>query len=80
MLAGAASTHDSVTGAGVADSTCSTEADVAAEKDAIDVAAAREERGAGDARRLAVVGQDQLDEVNEQIAFADAKLAVAQGG
>lgn len=31
VLAGAASTHDSVTGAGVADSTCSTEADVAAE-------------------------------------------------
>lgn len=55
-------------------------ADVAAEKEAIDIAAAREERGAGDARRLAVVGQDELDAVNADIAFAEAKLAVAQGG
>jgi len=55
-------------------------ADVAAERDAIDAAAAREERGAGDARRLAVVGQEQLDAVNADIAFAEAKLAVAEGG
>jgi len=63
----------------VADDAVRVLADVAAERDAIDVAAAREERGAGDARRLAVVGQDDLDAVNADIAFAEAKLAVAQG-
>lgn len=64
----------------VADDAVRVLADVAAERDVIDVAAAREERGAGDARRLAVVGQDELDAVNADIAFAEAKLAVAQGG
>ena len=55
-------------------------ADLAAERDVIDAAEAREEAGAGDARRLAVVGGEQLDAVNADIAFAEAKLAVAQGG
>jgi len=55
-------------------------ADLAAERDAIDAAAAREERAEGDARRLRVVGQEQLDAVNADVAFAEAKLAVAGGG
>lgn len=55
-------------------------ADLAAEKATIDVATAREEESAGVAQRLAVVGQEQLDAVNGDIAFAEAKLAVAQGG
>ena len=55
-------------------------ADVAAERDAIDAAAAREERSAGDVRRLAVVGQEQLEAVNADITYAEAKIAVAQGG
>ncbi len=54
-------------------------ADLAAEKDAIDAAAAREERSAGEVRRLAVVGQEQLDAVNADVAFAEAKVAVAEG-
>ena len=55
-------------------------ADLAAEKDAIDAVAAREARSEGDVRRLAVVGQEQLDAVNADIAYAEAKLAVVQGG
>ncbi len=54
-------------------------ADVAAEKDAVDVEEARREAADGDVRRLAVVGQEQLDAVNADIAFAEAKLAVAGG-
>lgn len=54
-------------------------ADLAAGKDAI-AAEAREARNEGEARRLTVVGQEQLDAVNADVAFADAKLAVAQGG
>ena len=54
-------------------------ADVAAEKDAVDLDEARADLADGDARRLAVVGQEQLDAVNADIAFAEAKLAVAGG-
>ena len=54
-------------------------ADVAAEGDAVDVDEARREAADGDVRRLAVVGQEQLDAVNADIAFAEAKLAVAGG-
>ena len=54
-------------------------ADLAAEKDAIDAVAAREARSEGDVRRLAVVGQEQLDAVNADIAYAEAKIAVAEG-
>ncbi len=64
----------------VADDAVRVLADFAAERDAIDAAEAREELGAGDARRLAVVGQEQLDAVNADISYAEAKLAVAQGG
>jgi len=55
-------------------------ADVAAEKDAIDAAQAREAKGEGEARRLTVVGNEQLASVNDDVAFAEAKLAVVQGG
>ena len=55
-------------------------ADLAAEKDAVDAVAAREDKSAGDLRRLTVVGQEQLDAVNADIAFAEAKIAVAEGG
>lgn len=55
-------------------------ADLAAEKDAIDGAAAREDRSEGEGRRLAVVGTEQLEAVNADIAFAEAKIAVVQGG
>ena len=55
-------------------------ADLAAEKDAIDASEARQARGDGEAHRLTVVGQEQLDVVNADVAFAEAKLAVAQGG
>ena len=54
-------------------------ADLAAEKDAIDASEARQARGDGEAQRLTVVGQEQLDVVNADVAFAEAKLAVAQG-
>jgi F-type H+-transporting ATPase subunit epsilon len=54
-------------------------ADLAAEKDAIDAAEARRTRDEGDVRRLTVVGIEQLDAVNDDVAFAEAKLAVAQG-
>ncbi|MBK9089102.1 MAG: ATP synthase F1 subunit epsilon [Holophagales bacterium] len=55
-------------------------ADLAAEKDSIDATAAREERDEGGVRRLGVVGNEQLAAVNDDVAFAEAKLAVAQGG
>ena len=55
-------------------------ADVATEKDAIDAAQAREAKGEGEARRLTVVGNEQLASVNDDVAFAEAKLAVVQGG
>ena len=63
----------------VADDAVRVLADLAAEKDAIDAAAAREARSEGEVRRLGVVGQEQLDAVNADVAFAEAKLAVAQG-
>jgi F-type H+-transporting ATPase subunit epsilon len=55
-------------------------ADFAAEKDAIDPVAAREAVSEGEVRRLGVVGQEELDAVNADVAFAEAKIAVAQGG
>lgn len=55
-------------------------ADLAAEKDDIDATAAREAQSAGEVRRLGVVGQEELDAVNADVAFAEAKIAVVQGG
>lgn len=54
-------------------------ADLAAEKDSIDVALAREAKSEGEARRLTVVGNEELESVNADVAFAEAKLAVALG-
>ena len=55
-------------------------ADLAAEKDSIDAAEARQDRDEGNVRRLNVVGYEQLDSVNADVVFAEAKIAVAQGG
>jgi F-type H+-transporting ATPase subunit epsilon len=55
-------------------------ADLSAEKDSIDATAARQDRDEGIVRRLNVVGNEQLASVNDDVAFAEAKLAVAQGG
>lgn len=55
-------------------------ADLAAEKDGIDATAAREALSEGEVRRLDVVGQEELDAVNADVAFAEAKIAVTQGG
>ncbi len=54
-------------------------ADFAAAKDGVDATEARREQAEADSRRLLVVGQEQLDVVNADVAFAEAKLAVAQG-
>ncbi len=64
----------------VADDAVRVLADLAAEKDSIDATAARQDRDEGNVRRLNVVGNEQLDSVNDDVAFAEAKLAVAQGG
>ena len=55
-------------------------ADLAAEKDSVDATAARQDRDEGNVRRLNVVGNEQLAAVNDDITYAEAKLAVAQGG
>jgi F-type H+-transporting ATPase subunit epsilon len=54
-------------------------ADVAAGRDVLDAAEARREQAEAEGRRLLVVGQEQLDAVNADVAYAEAKLAVAQG-
>ena len=54
-------------------------ADVAAAKDVVDATEARREQAEAEGRRLLVVGQEQLDLVNADVTFAEAKLAVAQG-
>ena len=54
-------------------------ADLAADKDAVDATEARQAIAEGGVRRLTVVGQEQLDVVNADVAFAEAKIAVAQG-
>lgn len=52
-------------------------ADRAAPREGIDTAAAGREREAAEKRRLDVVGQEQLDAVNADAAYADALLTVA---
>ena len=54
-------------------------ADFAAGKDAVDATDARREQAEAEGRRLLVVGQEQLDVVNADVAFAEAKVTVAQG-
>ena len=44
--------------------------------DAVDAAAVTRERGAGEAKRMEVVGQEQLDAVNGEVSYAEARLAL----
>ena len=43
----------------------------------VEVAAVRQELAAGEGRRLEVVGEEQLDAVNADLAYAEARLALA---
>ncbi len=52
-------------------------ADEAAAKDVIDAAKAAEERTAAEARRASVVGDEELDAVNADAKFAEARISVA---
>ena len=52
-------------------------ADEAAPKDTIDAAKAAQEKAAAEGRRADVVGDEQLDAVNADAKFAEARLAVA---
>lgn len=52
-------------------------ADVAVSPAAIDAGAAASEKSAAEQRRLMVVGQEQLDEVNAEVAYAEARLELA---
>lgn len=53
-------------------------ADDAAGQSAIDPAAVTKQRDAAEARRLSVVGAEELDAVNAEVAFAEARLKVAR--
>ena len=48
----------------------------AATPETVDAAAVTLERTAGEARRMEVVGQEQLDAVNADVAYAEARLAL----
>src|SRR5450759_1853631 len=48
----------------------------AATPEMVDAAAVTLERTAGEARRMEVVGQEQLDAVNADVAYAEARLAL----
>ncbi len=54
-------------------------ADRAALPEQVDAAAATREREAAEARRLEVVGDEQLAAVNADVAYAEAKLAAQKG-
>jgi F-type H+-transporting ATPase subunit epsilon len=45
----------------------------------VDGPAATRERAEGETRRLRVVGEEELDAVNADIAYAEAKLALSAG-
>lgn len=51
-------------------------ANQAATPDMVDTAAVTRERAAGEAKRMEVVGQEQLDAVNADVAYAEARLAL----
>ncbi len=55
-------------------------ANQAATPEAVDVAAVTRERGAAEAARMQVVGDQQLDAVNADAAYAEARLALASAG
>jgi F-type H+-transporting ATPase subunit epsilon len=52
-------------------------ADEAAAKDVVDAAKAAEERTAAEARRANVVGDEELDAVNADAKYAEARISVA---
>jgi F-type H+-transporting ATPase subunit epsilon len=51
-------------------------ANQAATPEMVDAVAVTLERTAGEARRMEVVGQEQLDAVNADVAYAEARLAL----
>jgi F-type H+-transporting ATPase subunit epsilon len=51
----------------------------AAAPDTVDVAAVTREQHAAEAKRMEVVGEEQLDAVNADVAYAEAKLALTPG-
>lgn len=51
-------------------------ANQAATPEMVDAAAVTLERTAGEARRMEVVGEEQLDAVNADVAYAEARLAL----
>ena len=54
-------------------------ADVAASPDEVDVQRARAERQAGEGRRSTVAGEEELDAVNADIAYAEARIHLGPG-
>jgi F-type H+-transporting ATPase subunit epsilon len=52
-------------------------ADEAAAKDAVDAAKAAQEKTAAEARRADVTGDEELDAVNADAKFAEARISVA---
>ncbi len=52
-------------------------ADLAASGDEVDAQKARAERQTGEGRRATVVGSEELDSVNADIAYAEAQLHLA---
>jgi F-type H+-transporting ATPase subunit epsilon len=63
----------------IADDVVRVLADFAVPADEVDRDAARAGRGAAEARLQTVVGLEQLDEVNGEIAYAEAQLAITGG-
>ena len=54
-------------------------ADEAAARDAIDAVKATQEKTAAEARRADVAGDEELDAVNADAKFAEARISVAEG-
>lgn len=54
-------------------------ADSAATKETIDTAAAGREKQAAEERRASITSEEELDAVNAEAAFAEARLKVAAG-
>lgn len=52
-------------------------ADEAVSPDAVDRAAVTKQKEAAEARRLTVTGDEELDAVNAEVAFAEARLRLA---
>ncbi len=55
-------------------------AEAAAVKDGIDPAAAARDKATAEEARASVQGEEQLDSVNADAAFAEARLRLASGG